>query len=323
MLSLDNNDRIPYQGGEADNNGGQSGMDFVKFEEQDHSIYSRVNVQDQAFSAQQQQNGQNINLAVPIVVPTIVRQDDEEKRSAPLAPAPPPLTTAAVPVAQIVPTTPGDRIDIVDAYVLHIVLGFFGAVHFRMGRPTLGFIYLLTCGGFGFGYLVDLFRLPSLVQDFNDKNGKLDGNESELTLIGDCYALWVLSILGVPQFYLKRNGWGLLYLCTCACFGVGMLVDLFRFPLLVREYQSRKISQAASLKQEEYSLVAAYLLLVPPLGLLGAHHFYLNDRKTGFLYMFTFGLFGLGFIADIFRLPKLVQEANVQNAPYAEASNIV
>ena len=47
-----------------------------------------------------------------------------------------------------------------------------------------------------------------------------------------------------------------------------------------------------------------------PLGLLGAHHFYLRRPLFGIIYLFTFGLFGAGFVVDLFRLPILVDRAN-------------
>ena len=61
-------------------------------------------------------------------------------------------------------------------------------------------------------------------------------------------------------------------------------------------------------------IVEAYLLAIP-LGFFGAHHFYLRRYGFGFLYFFTFGLLGGGYIIDLFRMPVLVKEANkrIQN----------
>ncbi|KAH3738831.1 hypothetical protein DPMN_045474 [Dreissena polymorpha] len=44
----------------------------------------------------------------------------------------------------------------------------------------------------------------------------------------------------------------------------------------------------------------AYALGVSPIGLLGAHQFYLNRPEYGLLYFFTFGNFGIGWIVDWF-----------------------
>ena len=45
---------------------------------------------------------------------------------------------------------------------------------------------------------------------------------------------------------------------------------------------------------------AATLILALVLGIFGAHRFYLGKVGTGFLYVFTAGLFGIGWIVDIF-----------------------
>ena len=46
------------------------------------------------------------------------------------------------------------------------------------------------------------------------------------------------------------------------------------------------------------------------LGGLGVHKFYVKKPFMGFMYMFTFGLFGFGYLYDLFTIPKQVREAN-------------
>ncbi len=38
------------------------------------------------------------------------------------------------------------------------------------------------------------------------------------------------------------------------------------------------------------------------LGVFGVHRFYVGKTLTGFLYLFTFGLMGIGWIFDLFRI---------------------
>lgn len=60
---------------------------------------------------------------------------------------------------------------------------------------------------------------------------------------------------------------------------------------------------------QEKSLCEAYLLCLS-FGFLGFHHFYLRRPWFGLLYLLTGGLLGVGWLADIVRLPWLVREAN-------------
>lgn len=53
----------------------------------------------------------------------------------------------------------------------------------------------------------------------------------------------------------------------------------------------------------------AYVLAFP-LGVLGLHHFYLERHVWGVLYFFTLGLFGIGWLVDLCRMPCLVSGAN-------------
>ena len=68
-----------------------------------------------------------------------------------------------------------------------------------------------------------------------------------------------------------------------------------------------------------YSTGIAYLLwLISGFGALGFHRFYLGRFGTGLLYLFTGGLFGLGGLFDLFYIPTMVREANLQ-AHYRDA----
>jgi TM2 domain-containing membrane protein YozV len=55
---------------------------------------------------------------------------------------------------------------------------------------------------------------------------------------------------------------------------------------------------------------AYFFLLI--LGFLGAHRFYLGNFFSAFLYFFTFGIFGIGVLFDIFLLSGQVDDHNIK-----------
>ncbi len=55
----------------------------------------------------------------------------------------------------------------------------------------------------------------------------------------------------------------------------------------------------------------AYLLWAGALiGLAGLQRIYVGKYGTGFLYLFTWGLFGIGPLVDLFAIPTMVDDAN-------------
>ena len=62
-----------------------------------------------------------------------------------------------------------------------------------------------------------------------------------------------------------------------------------------------------------YSLGLAYLLwAVGGFGTLGVHRFYLRKHGTGLLWLLTGGVFGIGAIVDLFRMPTMVRDAEIE-----------
>ena len=78
--------------------------------------------------------------------------------------------------------------DVGDAYILAIALGVFGAHHWYLRRPGFGVLYFFTLGLFGVGYIVDLIRLPYLVQEANRQIE--NPGTPKVKNVADAYLLW-------------------------------------------------------------------------------------------------------------------------------------
>ncbi|HSO09778.1 MAG TPA: TM2 domain-containing protein [Desulfoprunum sp.] len=59
-----------------------------------------------------------------------------------------------------------------------------------------------------------------------------------------------------------------------------------------------------------HSIVVGYLLWL--VGFLGAHRFYYGRPISGTIYFFTLGLLFIGWIVDLFLIPKMNEEADIR-----------
>jgi len=150
--------------------------------------------------------------------------------------------------------------------------------------------------------------------------------------LGESYLLCVpfAGFLGMQHFYLRRPGWGVLYLCTFALLGCGWIWDLLRMPWLIKSakrdttlrrcyaFYRQALPDQALCSSDEYAqrlTTSDALILAFPCGLFGFHHWYLKQRGWAVLYLCTLGLLGCGFLYDLFRMPCLVAEANKTHYP--------
>lgn len=62
--------------------------------------------------------------------------------------------------------------------------------------------------------------------------------------------------------------------------------------------------------QDTHSVVIGYLFWI--LGFTGLHRFYYGKPITGAIWLFTFGVFGIGWIVDLFLIPGMADTANAQ-----------
>lgn len=120
------------------------------------------------------------------------------------------------------------------------------------------------------------------------------------TTIG--YLLWIFGFTGSHRFYFGKPITGIIWFFTLGLCGIGWLIDLFLIPGMDRQAERRFTSGPV-----DYS--TSWLLLTF-LGYLGVHRFYMGKWFTAFLYLFTGGLIGIGWIYDFCTLNRQVDEKN-------------
>ena len=116
------------------------------------------------------------------------------------------------------------------------------------------------------------------------------------------YIIWIFGFLGAHRFYYGKPISGTIYFFTLGIFFIGWIVDLFLIPGMEREADIR-----FTLGPIDYTV--AWILLVF-LGLFGVHRMYMGKWLTGILYLFTGGLFGLGYIYDMWTINDQITVLN-------------
>jgi TM2 domain-containing membrane protein YozV len=125
-------------------------------------------------------------------------------------------------------------------------------------------------------------------------------NDTHSKTIG--YILWIFGFTGSHRFYYGKPVSGTIWLFTFGLFGIGWLIDLFLIPGMDREADQR-------FEAGRYDYSLAWILLTF-LGAFGVHRMYLGKWGTAILYLFTFGLVGLGVLYDFWTLNTQVSERN-------------
>jgi len=113
--------------------------------------------------------------------------------------------------------------------------------------------------------------------------------------------LWLppFGFFGLHQFYLGRTRWALASMFTLNLAILGWIADAFRLPMLV--YASNTHHDKVGMSKGELYFI--WLIL----GLLGGHHYATGNFQKGTLYTFTLGLFGIGWILDLWRLQRIYE----------------
>lgn len=119
------------------------------------------------------------------------------------------------------------------------------------------------------------------------------------------YLAWIFGFFGAHRFYYGKPISGLIWFFTVGLFLIGWIVDFFLIPAMDREADRRFIEGDTN-----YSL--AWILLVF-LGFFGIHRMYMGKWLSGMLYLFTFGLIGLGYLYDMLTLNDQLDQINSED----------
>lgn len=131
-------------------------------------------------------------------------------------------------------------------------------------------------------------------------NTNTDEFETHSVIIG--YLLWIFGFLGAHRFYYGKQLSGTIYFFTLGLLFIGWIVDLFLIPSLNRKADRRYHRGAI-----DYSI--SWLLLTFT-GLLGIHRLYMGKWISGLIYLVTLGIFGIGYIYDLWTLNEQISEIN-------------
>lgn len=89
----------------------------------------------------------------------------------------------------------GNRVEILTSYILWLSLGWLGAHHLYLGRDRHAFVWFWTAGGFLFGWICELWRIPDYVRTANGVA------RTQVLHTSDDFSC---SVVFVPAFSIKR-----------------------------------------------------------------------------------------------------------------------
>lgn len=125
-------------------------------------------------------------------------------------------------------------------------------------------------------------------------------NNTHSTAVG--YILWIFGFTGAHRFYFGKPVSGTIWFFTGGLFLIGWIVDLFLIPSMDEEADA-KYSQGVI----DYNLTWILLCF---LGVFGLHRLYMRKYLTGIIYLFTGGLFLIGYLYDLWTLNEQITIQN-------------
>lgn len=130
----------------------------------------------------------------------------------------------------------------------------------------------------------------------------MKANDTHSIIVG--YLCWIFGFFGAHRFYYGKQISGTIWFFTLGVFFIGWIIDLFLIPGMHEQAERRY-------QQGPFDYTVAWLLLTF-LGVFGIHRFYLAKWLTGIIWLLSGGLFGIGWLYDLWTLNEQVSEANTQ-----------
>jgi len=124
--------------------------------------------------------------------------------------------------------------------------------------------------------------------------------DTHLKSIG--YILWIFGFTGSHRFYYGKPISGTIWFFTLGLFFIGWIIDFFLIPSLDRQADFR-------FHGGNINYTVAWILLTF-LGLFGIHRFYMGKWFTGIVYLLSGGIFGIGYLYDLWTLNDQVSLIN-------------
>ena len=167
--------------------------------------------------------------------------------------------------------------------------------------------------------IVDIFTLPKQLKKINHSLSPLE------TAIGNAYKrFWAAGFFGLHKFYTTQKMYGVVFFVTFSSLSLAYFLMKNNLPTLVYLvplslitigwfYDLITLGEQVQVLQSKTPLpknIGTAFILLCLGGFFGLHHFYIDRKKRGFLYLATFGLFGLGWIFDLATLAEQVESVN-------------
>ncbi|HXH76801.1 MAG TPA: TM2 domain-containing protein [Bacteriovoracaceae bacterium] len=121
------------------------------------------------------------------------------------------------------------------------------------------------------------------------------------------YILWIFGFFGAHRFYYGKPITGTIWFFTFGLFLVGWIVDFFKIPTMEREADLR-------FRPGPFNYSVTWVLLTF-LGIFGVHRFYMGKWISGIIWLLTGGVFGLGYLYDLWNLNQIVSDSNSKALP--------